>query len=177
MSQVNENALSDEDAQRISKYRLGRPLRVYRLSPRYMRFERIVALIISILIILQSFGWVIVAEDSEWPSSLIIDVLIALMFFGGVVIGLVAIPHAHKHRLIVCETGLLDVTKIVWYKHVQVRYWKNIQAIRKQSFPQGEYRIKYRRSGPLSVSAFIYQDGDELITFIKDKNNRNEETV
>lgn len=169
MSQVSENSLSDEDAQQIRNYRLGNPLRVYGLSPRYIRFERITALILSALCILQSIAWVIITGHPKWPSSQIIDGLIVLSFFAGVMIGLVAIPHVHKHWLIVCETGLLDVTKISWYRSVQVIDWKNIQAMRKQSFPRGEYRITYRRGRPLLISSFIYQNGDELLACIQER--------
>lgn len=98
--------------------------------------------------------------------------LICMSFMGGVNL-FASRRDGRKVRLIVCEAGVLMVRKISWGYRVQVISWKDIQ-IQQSPFKRDAWRIIHCGQAPLGVfaaaiSAADYQDGDELIAFIRER--------
>jgi|SRR5579883_46099 len=166
MPQSLEDEISAKDIQWISTYHLGHPLRVYRLSRSYIRFEGVSGLIITFIALPLSIALILTEKSADLSASLPSYLSGIFLFIVGLV-GLTMISNARKLRLIVCEFGLLEVTGIFGYHCGRIIYWDNVRRLQRGFF--NEYRVIAERGKSIVVSAFIYQDGDELLAFIQEK--------
>jgi len=119
-----------------------------------------------IVAIASSIALKLFGDSIGWPLSLPIYIVGVFVFLVGILVGLTIVPDARKLRLIVCETGMLQVTGAYGHTRVRIMYWKDIQTIQPLL---NEYHIKDGRNRPIVISAFIYQNGDELLVFIRER--------
>lgn len=166
MSQSIESQISDKDGRWINTYHLGHPLKIYRPSSRYVRFESLSGLIIALLAWPLSIVLVLTEKGASWSTSLPVYLSGVFLFFIGV-IGLTVMLDTRKLHLIVCETGLLEVTSLFGYRHARIIYWENVKTLQKWFFD--EYRLKGGKGQSIAISTFIYQNGEELLTFVRER--------
>lgn len=167
MPQILESQFSDADYRLIERKKLGAPLKVYRLSRRYFLLECALGFTVSLTAlfpaVLLTFNYFL----TDWPHPLLLTILGLCLFFIGGVVGITTIPGARKSRLLVCEMGMLWVTRTVGYHRVRVIHWKNILTIRK--LPLNEYEVADSNGRSIVISAFMYQHGEQLLAYVREQ--------
>ncbi len=168
---MTTNMISNEDYQLSVVYQLGSPLEIYRLKPGYIRFLRITGLTIFVIGIFSLFFALIPRPNT--PLGPITPALFASLYaiiLGGVFYSIIT-WQALRMRVIVCESGLLQIKKIFRRNKVEVVRWKDILTIRKEVLSQGCF-ITYRdvRFKSLTISS-SYQDARDLVVLIRQLSN------
>ena len=163
--------ISNEDYQLSVVHQLGSLLEIYRLKPGYIRFLRITGLIIFVIGIFSLFFALIPRPNT--PLDPITPALFASLYaiiLGGVFYSIMT-WQALSMRVIICESGLLQIKKIFRRNKVEVVRWKDILTIRKEFLSQGCF-ITYRdvRFKSLTISS-SYQDARDLVVLIRQLNN------
>lgn len=171
MSQTVESQFSDEDRRLMTGHRLGKPLHVYRMRQGYILFNRVSSLIVFILCIV--FVWMLISVIVQFIERS--GVFYLLAYFGGLSFLLpggcylfIGLRHEEQsRRLIIGEDGLLEIRKMIRNNRIEVVHWKDIRAIRK-AFIAPEYLIKRRRGEPFLLTPYVFQNGDELVSLIRE---------
>lgn len=168
---TTESEFSDEDYQFIEDNQLGTPLGIYRLKSSYIRLLRGVGLFIFLagiasLVITISLA---LTKRPDSPSVLLLPPLFGsfyALFHGGVFYRIMA-QQAQSMRIIVCNDGLLKISKKMKRNRVEVVRWKDISTISKALIGR-EYVVTCRNEKPftqLTLSSY-FQKLDELVALI-----------
>jgi hypothetical protein len=150
---------------------------VYKLRPGYIRFLRRIGLSLIILAVvilvaettISFIQWRRGQTSSDFVFFLLYALLVSLssLFIGWFILRL-EVPQAQIEHMIVCEQGLLQVSKSIGKKQVKMMPWQNILAIKK--FPGG-YSLSHRE-GEIIAFDIMYQNVEELIALIRQQSGR-----
>lgn len=112
MSQAKRNSLSEQDARLLQTSHLGHLLKVYRASRRSVIVQRIAGLSVACMAFVGAIIVIIFIESPFGSSSPVPFFLLSSVLFGlAIATGVTAIPNTQKVRLLVCEKGMLQVTR------------------------------------------------------------------
>lgn len=185
MSQSEGSILSSDESNLVETNQLGIPLSVHGFKPEVICFFRKVS---QLILLLDSLGVIVgcIASLVFWNQLQKYHPFV-LVFIGGLwilLIGLYAfyidVPRFQSERIIVCEQGLLRVSKGFRKKHVEVVRWGEIVEIgkrltvslaaalfkKKLDFNHPSY-VLVLQSGTLLIIDSQYQDIDEMMTIIR----------
>ena len=175
MSVMTGNLLSNEDYLLVVSNMLGAVLSVYTLKPGYIRFMRNVGLsiffigVVALVFAIVSFFRFKHDDDLE----LLVVLLPALyaMFKGGLIYR-IEVNRARRMRVILCEQGLLYVTRRIKRDVVEVVSWKDVLDVKKE-FIGKSYYLARRRGMPITLSS-SFQNMDELVGVIRERSEMEE---
>lgn len=169
------NTFSDEDYQLCEVSQLGRPLKVYRFKPRSLHFCWWGNLFLCIFGIM-GLAAAIIVGFKKWslvqtrdPLNFFFPVVgFSLMgcfaLFRGTVLGKVDLQRIRSGRVLLCEHGLLKVTRKIRSDRVEAVYWQEIATIRRPLFPLiGKGFIVIYGEGKVLTLSNGYQNLGELI--------------
>jgi len=171
MSITIENLLSNEDYLLVEANMLGAALSVYTLKPGYIRFMRRVGLVIFftgvVTLVFAIVSFFRFKSDNEF-DLLILALLPALyaMFKGGLIYS-IEVNRARRMRVIICEQGLLYVTRKFTRDLVEVVRWKDVLEVKKE-FIGKSYYLTRRGGSPITFSS-SFENLDELVETIRER--------
>lgn len=168
MSQIFESHFSVEDYQLIEKNQLGTLLKVYRPSKRSVLLDCVFGFIGSFTLVSLSLLFLFTRSLPAWPGPLLPTLVGVFLLVMGGVLGVTTLPDARKSRLLIGETGMLQVTQVLGFTRVSPLSWKHILGIYKTPVFD-EYRVVDRKGQAVVISAFLYPDGDQLLTSIRER--------
>ncbi len=181
MTTTTANKLTDEDYQLSEVNQLGTLLEVYRLKPGDIRFLRRINLLRCILGVV-GLALVISLGFKNWHqlqigNYLVFSPLLLYMFilFWGGVLSRIEVQRAQTARVIVCEHGLLKVSRKIRSNRVEAVRWQEIVKIRRAFIGEAfAYAIAYRGGGTLSQLTLtgVYQNLDELVALITERREK-----
>lgn len=171
MSTTVENMLSNEDYLLVESNMLGTVLSVYTLKPSFIRFMRnaglsiffigVVALVFAII----SFFRFKPNDGFELFVFAWLPALYAI--FKGGLIYRIEIKRARRMRVILCEQGLLYVTRKIKRDAFEVVRWKDVWEVKKELIGKSYYLAR-RRGMPITLSS-SFENLDELVAAIRER--------
>lgn len=182
MKTTTANKLTDEDYQLSEVNQLGTLLAVYRRKPGDIRFLHITGLLSCILGVV-GLALVISLGFKNWhqlQTSNYLDFFPPLLLslfalFRGGVLWHIEVQRAQTARVIVCEHGLLKVSRKIRSNRVEAVRWQEIVKIRRAFIGEAfAYAIAYRGGGTLSQLTLTgdYQNLDELVVLITERREK-----
>ena len=181
MTTTTANKLTDEDYQLSKVNQLGTLLEVYRPKPGDIRFLRRIYLFRCILGVV-GLALVISLGFKHWHqlqtgNYLVFFPLLLYVFslFWGGVLSRIEIRRAQIARVIVCEHGLLKVSRKIRSNRVEAVRWQEIVKIRRAFIGEAfAYAIAYRGGGTLNQLNLTgdYQNLDELVALITERKEK-----
>lgn len=168
MMTTTENVFSHEDFQLIEVHQLGSPLAIFHIKPGTIRLLRWVGRLIFLIGIFTLIMDLTQKLEFDLASPTFIGSLCELLV-GGVFYSLM-VQQARSTRAIVCEHGLLQVSKKIIKIQAEAVLWKDILSIAERSIGQ-ECTITYLAKKPFTQLTLTrsYQNLDELVTLITER--------
>lgn len=171
MTQAGEDQFSEEDHRLLMAHRLGKPLHIYQMRPGYILLSRVSSLSMFVLCIV--FIVLLISGIALYVKLL--SIFYILVWFGSLALLLMigyylflGLRHEEQsRRLIVGEDGLLEIRKMIRRNQMEVVHWKEIRALKK-AFIIPEYLIKRRRGEPFVLTPYVFQDGEQLLSLIRE---------
>jgi len=170
MSITTENLLSNEDYLLVEANMLGAPLSVYTLKPGFIRFMRNVGLSIFFIgvvaLVFAIVSFLRFKPDNGFELFVLAWLPALYAMFKGGLIYRIEVNRARRMRVIICEQGLLYITRRVKRDVVEVVRWKDVQEVKKE-FIGKSYFLTRRGGMPITLSS-SFQNMDGLVATIKD---------
>ena len=171
MSITMKNLLSNEDYLLVEANMLGSPLRVYTLRPNYIRFMGNVGLsiffigIIALVFAIVSYFRFKPGDGLEFFAFALLPTLYAI--FQGSLIYRTEVNRARRMRVILCEQGLLYISRKIRSDFVEAVRWKDVFDVKKEFIGKSYYLT--RRGGlPITLSS-SFRNLDELVATIRER--------
>lgn len=168
MSESAAGNLSEDDAQLIEGNQLGAPRGIYRLKAGYIRFYRYIGLALLIFcVIIVVFIAIAALLGLPKPPAQQFYFLAFLSAMSclvpGLFIELIVVPHMMNERIIICESGMLQVRN----NRATVVRWEDLVAIR-QGLGGLDCSIRLRGGKTLDFHRF-YTNCEELLALIRQR--------
>ena len=171
MSITMENLLSDEDYLPVDKNMLGAPLGIYALKPSYIRFIRRVGRSIFwfgvIVLLIAIIGFFRGKSDDQFTLFLMTLLPASYAILKGSVFYRIEVNRARRMRVIICEQGLLYVTRKIKRDVVETVCWKDVLEVKKELIGKSYY-LEHRGGMPITLSS-NFQNLDGLVAVIRER--------
>lgn len=176
MSLEMEDRLSDEEYLQIETHMLGAPLSVYKLKLSYIRFIRRIGLFIFwfgvVVLVFAIVGFFRGKSDDQFALFIMTLLPASYAMLKGGVFYRIEVKRARRMRVILCEQGLLYVSRKIRSDFFEVVRWKDILKVKKELIGKS-YSLILGNSMPITLSS-SFENLDKLVATIRERSGLEE---